>query len=284
MRMNAALPPSLMPYSAAYFRLSCPSFYKHPPASIMNQEKLRRLQIVSGQKERPSGAFWVIVCVVVLVLAFGAWFAWPRAGDQQRVKFTGVKPPTNSTPARVAGSGDSSASTAGDSSGYVLTVSGYIINRERIEISPRYLGVVKWIGVRKGDAVTNGQVVVILDDAEYRARLREAQGRVASAAATVSRAELDFERVRQLAKTEVESKKSDDDARLMLEAARADLTQAQGARDLVQTYLDWTVIRSPIIGVVVVMVVNPNELVVPQSFGGGRGPSTGLTALQDTRG
>jgi len=26
------------------------------------------------------------------------------------------------------------------------------------------------IGVKKGDAVTNGQVVVLLDDAEYKAR------------------------------------------------------------------------------------------------------------------
>jgi dTDP-4-amino-4,6-dideoxygalactose transaminase len=37
--------------------------------------------------------------------------------------------------------------------GSVLTASGYIVNRERIELSPRFLGVVKWIGVKKGDAV-----------------------------------------------------------------------------------------------------------------------------------
>src|SRR5205823_5422674 len=90
----------------------------------------------------------------------------------------------------------------------VLTVSGYIINRERIEISPRFLGVVKWIGVKKGDAVTNGQLVVQLDDAEYKARLLESEGRVASAEANLDRARLDFERVNQLAKTDIESKKA----------------------------------------------------------------------------
>jgi len=31
----------------------------------------------------------------------------------------------------------------------MLTVSGYIVNRERIEISPRFLGLVTWIGVKK---------------------------------------------------------------------------------------------------------------------------------------
>ena len=63
----------------------------------------------------------------------------------------------------------------------VLVVSGYIVNRERIEISPRFMGMVKWIGVKKGDAVTNGQVVVLLDDTEYKARLIEAEGRLARA-------------------------------------------------------------------------------------------------------
>ena len=66
----------------------------------------------------------------------------------------------------------------------MLTVSGYIVNRERIEISPRFLGVVKWIGVKKGDAVTNGQVVVQLDDAEYRARMLQAEGQLNTAKAT----------------------------------------------------------------------------------------------------
>ena len=84
----------------------------------------------------------------------------------------------------------------------MLTVSGYIINRERIEISPRFLGVVKWIGVKKGDAVTNGQVVVKLDDAEYRARLREAEGQLAAAKAAVERDELNYERIKNLIRTD----------------------------------------------------------------------------------
>src|SRR5439155_1045243 len=66
-------------------------------------------------------------------------------------------------------------------SGSVLTVSGYIVNRARIELSPRFEGTVKWIGVKKGDRVAKDQVVVMLDDAEQRARLLEAQGRLSSA-------------------------------------------------------------------------------------------------------
>ena len=45
--------------------------------------------------------------------------------------------------------------------------------------------------------------------------------------------------------------------------------------------MDWCVIRSPINGVVLEKLVNPDELVMPQSFGGGRGPSTALLAVAD---
>src|SRR5215510_4787639 len=213
----------------------------------MNAEKLKALQISPDQKQRSQGSFWLIVLTVFAVLAVSIFFAWPRLSDRQRIKVTSVKLPTNSSPV-IAATSTSTATTPGNSlsaskQDVVLTVSGYIINRERIEISPRFLGVVKWIGVKKGDAVTNGQVVVQLDDAEYKARLAESEGRVGSAKANVDRAEHDFERVTQLAKGDIESKKAQDDARTQLAGARADLMQAEGAYDLAKTYLEWTTIR-----------------------------------------
>ncbi len=59
--------------------------------------------------------------------------------------------------------------------------------------------------------------------------------------------------------------------------------EAEGTRDLAKIYLEWTVIRSPINGVVLEKLVDPNELVVPQSFGGTRGPSTALIAVADPK-
>ena len=157
------------------------------------------------------------------------------------------------------------------------------VSRERIELSPRFMGVVRWIGVKKGDMVTNNQVVVLLDDTEYQARLTQADGAVASAKANVSKAQILFERVSQLARTDIESKQAQDDARLTLDATRATLKEAEGTRTLAQTYVDWCTIRSPINGVVLEKLVDPNELVAPQSFGGTRGPSTALIAMADPK-
>ncbi|MBU6402486.1 MAG: efflux RND transporter periplasmic adaptor subunit, partial [Verrucomicrobia bacterium] len=125
------------------------------------------------------------------------------------------------------------------------------------------------------------QVVVLLDDAEYRAQLRQAEGRLASAEVAVEKARLTYERIARLATDNVESKQAEDDARLNLAAARATVKEVQGQVALIKTYLDWTVIRSPINGVVLERLVEPNELVVPQSFGGTRGPSTALISLAD---
>jgi RND family efflux transporter MFP subunit len=162
-----------------------------------------------------------------------------------------------------------------------LTASGYLIARERIELSPRFLGVVKWIGVKKGDAVTNGQVVVRLDDTEYQARLTENDAQIAVAQVGVERAELDLKRAEGLVASRVEMQKLLDDARLAKASAVAQLKQVHSTRVLLQTYVDWCVIRSPVNGVVLDKLVDPNELVTPQTFGTGRGPSTSLIAVAD---
>ncbi len=258
----------------------------------MNAEKLSALQIDRSQKQRPTGTLWIIFIVVILATLGAVYLARPKAGDDVRRLKTDPKAvagssesPTSAGAASGAAPKSSSTNTVREpaAGNVALTVSGYIINRERIEISPRFMGVVKWIGVRKGDAVTNGQVVVLLDDTEYQARLMQADGAVANAKVNVAKAELDAERVSQLAKTDIASKEAMDNARLGLESTRAVLKEVEGAHALAQTYVDWCIIRSPINGVVLEKLVDPNELVVPQSFGGGRGPSTALLAVADTK-
>ncbi len=251
----------------------------------MNTDKLKGLKIAPEEKSRPQGAVWTIVIVVLIVLLAAVAFIKPWAKDNRETADNpaGSSVSTNAAIAKsvseIAAQKNSPAAP-GDS---VLTVSGYIINRERIEISPRFLGMVKWIGVKKGDTVTNGQVVVKLDDAEFRARLLEAEGQLSNARAAVERDELNYQRITNLISSAVESKQSADNARLALEGDRASLQAAQGAYELAKTYVDWCVIRSPINGVVLEKLVNPDELVMPQSFGGGRGPSTALLAVADLK-
>jgi HlyD family secretion protein len=243
----------------------------------VDSQQLEKLRIRSENKQRKRGASWLIFGGVVAATAVAIYFAWPKG--EKRLLIGGAPTTTNSSSAATSLVTNSSA-PASDS---LLTVSGYIVNRERIELSPRFLGIVKWIGVKKGDAVTNSQVVVLLDDAEQRARLLEAEAQLVNARVAVEKAEIDYARIRELNAQKIETKQNEDDTRLRVEAAKASLKQSEAGVELARTYLDWTVIRSPINGVVLEKLVDQGELVTPQSFGGGRGPSTAFLAVADPK-
>ncbi|HEX7568965.1 MAG TPA: efflux RND transporter periplasmic adaptor subunit [Verrucomicrobiae bacterium] len=245
----------------------------------MDAQRLAQLQIEPAAKRRPQRMLAAIFLVIALVTVATGLLAWPRASDKERkmAKTDGansaIAPAMETNAAPAAKTDDRTA----------LTVSGYIINRERIEISPRFLGVVKWIGVKKGDPVTNGQVIVQLDDAEYLARVHQADGALAAAKTGVAKAELFYQRIQKLSENSIDSKQTLDDARLQLDSARASVVQSAGELELARTYLGWCTIRSPIDGVILEKLVQPNELVMPQSFGGTRGPSTALVAMADPK-
>ena len=67
--------------------------------------------------------------------------------------------------------------------GVVLTATGYIIPHHKINVNSKVTGRVKWIGVEKGDTVKEGQVLVKLEDDEFRAQYEQARGAADSARA-----------------------------------------------------------------------------------------------------
>jgi HlyD family secretion protein len=214
----------------------------------------------------------LIVVVVGVLVAGLAVFALTRSADHKPMAThaSAATAAVTSTPAPPPKPGES-----------ILTVSGYVIPHERIEISPKFQGTVKWIGVKKGDDVKKGDVMVLLEDDEYRARVMEAEGRLALAEANITNAEINLKRQIELSKSDVDSARSLDDAQRARDAAVAEVKMARGQLALTQTYLDWCTIRAPINGTILEKLVDPNELVVPQSFGGTRGPSTALVSLAD---
>jgi RND family efflux transporter MFP subunit len=253
----------------------------------MNVERLRSIHIGPEQRRRQQRGIWLIFGIVAGLAAAAGWMAWPRADDDRRVyrgdkkvKASEAAPaPAASAPAAPAPA--SAALAPSSRAEVVLTTSGYIVNRERIEISPRMMGLVTWLGVKKGDAVKKDQVLVRLDDAEQRARLLEIEGQLLGAKVALERAKIAWQRVKRLRATNNETAEHEDEARLAVQAAEATVQQIEGMRENVKVQLDWTVIRSPIDGVILDKLAVAGALVTPQSFGGTRGPSTALVALAD---
>jgi HlyD family secretion protein len=251
----------------------------------MDAAKLQSIQISDTQRRRSGGAFWWILLGVVATTGGALFLAKPWAKDSRdeanpvAVSAPEKQPQANQPVPVVAPAPKKKLSEKpGD---VVLTVSGYIVNRERIEVSPRVMNQVRWIGVKKGDRVKKDQVVVQLDDSEPKARLAEIEGQIAVARVAVERAKMSYDRVRKLRASQNESAEREDEARLGVASAEAQIQQLEGLRATAQVFLDWTVIKSPIDGVVLEKLADPGELVTPQSFGGGKGPSTALLALAD---
>ncbi len=65
----------------------------------------------------------------------------------------------------------------------ILTATGYIVPHHKINVNSKVTGRVKWIGVEKGDKVKEGQILVKLEDDEFRAQYQQAKGAADSARA-----------------------------------------------------------------------------------------------------
>jgi len=75
------------------------------------------------------------------------------------------------------------AAEGGDVGGTVLSATGYVVAHHKINVNSKVTGRLAWIGVEKGDKVKEGQVLVRLEDEEFRAQYKQAEGSVANARA-----------------------------------------------------------------------------------------------------
>jgi HlyD family secretion protein len=71
----------------------------------------------------------------------------------------------------------------------VLSATGYVVAHHKINVNSKVTGRVAWIGVEKGDKVKEGQVVVRLEEQEFRALYEQARGGYESAKARLAELE-----------------------------------------------------------------------------------------------
>src|SRR5581483_8266290 len=138
----------------------------------------------------------------------------------------------------------SADTTGNDVGGTVLSATGYIVAHHTINVNSKVTGRLKWIGVEKGDKVKEGQILVRLEDDEFRAAYQQAQGGVENAKAyldqlqhgsrpeeiqqaqhnldearaTLANDKLTLDRIKELASSGVVSRQQLDDANAKFEA------------------------------------------------------------------
>ena len=137
-------------------------------------KRLRSLKIDRGTAPAPVSGnrtpkfLFLGIAVVLALVALGYVFLFSSATT------------ISVAPVRVESGGASSGES-------VLSASGYVVAHHKIAVGAKVMGRVAWIGVEKGDRVQAGQVLVRLEDTEFRAQVNQAQANLAASQARLDR-------------------------------------------------------------------------------------------------
>ena len=202
------------------------------------ESELKSLRIDRSAKRTPGepaawAVRWIVGGIVILILLGAGRFVYEKLNAAIEVETFRVK----------------SAANAGSQPGntIILNATGYIIAAHKIQVASKVLGRVAWIGVEKGNKVKEGQVIVRLEDDEYREQLQQAAGNLqalearlkelqngsrpeeiarSQAELAVGHADLEIarvtlERTKELARQGVSSKQAGDDAQARFDSQAA---------------------------------------------------------------
>jgi len=154
---------------------------------------------------------------------------------------------------------------------------GTVQSRRRSEMSPGIPGLVVAIPARKGTHVKKGDVLLRLNDDEYKAQVELAQRSLDAARAVAEQAQLEAEladrqwkRTQELSHDHVVSETAIDmdrtaaqTTRVAAAAAQSKILVAQASLDSARAILDKTVITAPFDGVVLDVTTEVGEWITP---------------------
>ena len=130
-----------------------------------------------------------------------------------------------------------------------------------ISVGTQVSGIVKKLYVDFNDEVKKGEILLELDNALFMAQITQSQGSVRNNQASVELAQANERRMRELYNQEFVSKQELDTSVQVLKSAKAQLDSARGQLTRDQTNLNFTIIRSPVSGIVVNRVVDVGQTV-----------------------
>jgi HlyD family secretion protein len=209
------------------------------------EHELQKLRIDKAHKARRDEKAvwpWVVVVLILLLGGIGIW-QWQSASAAPSVQTIRVRIPDGTT---------------SESDRVLLNATGYVMAAHKIELASKVVGRVAWVGVEMGDKINQGQVLVRLEDDEYKARVAQQQGQldnaraklaeleagsrpqeIASAKAMLEQAQSEFKnaevnakRLKELESTRSVSQQQIDDAEALVRSRKALADSQQAAYDM----------------------------------------------------
>jgi HlyD family secretion protein len=128
-------------------------------------EGLRILRTPQPEAKKRSAVTWLTIAAVVAIGAVTGIVLYLLHSRAPVVQVTRVM---------------AAQSPAGEDNAVVLNATGYIIAHHQIQVASKVSGKVAWIGVDEGSEVKKGEVLVRLENTEYRAQVEQAKGNLAN--------------------------------------------------------------------------------------------------------
>jgi RND family efflux transporter MFP subunit len=246
------------------------------PPSLVDELKSLRIERDEPRRSLPG---WATTAIVLLVVALAAAFAWRLLAT--RIFEREVETSTISLVSAAQGA-------------QLLVATGYVVPQRQANISPRIGGRVAKLFVEDGTIVKAGQLIAVLEDADYRAQLLQAQADTRSAEAREKRAEVDaldarraFDRemivqqkgVSTPAALDAASARTEG-AKAQLGAAKADVAAANARVEVARVNLENCYVRAPFSGRITQKLTDIGEIVFG-AVGAGAGGRGGIASLAD---
>lgn len=148
----------------------------------------------------------------------------------------------------------------------VLTATGYTYARNRAAVGAKIIGRVIELRVDEGDRVREGDVIAVLDSADLRAAIDQYRANLVEMRAKLADAARERGRQEKLVAGGASPQSSLDAARTQEAVAAAEVGTAEARLRSAEAQLSYTVIRSPLTGVVIQKNVLVGEMVAPGGF------------------
>jgi RND family efflux transporter MFP subunit len=183
----------------------------NPPPSLADELKSLRIDRAPEKRALPG---WVGPVLIVFALAALLMVAWKTLGNQLFAPEVETTTVSLVTPAQGA---------------QLLVATGYVVPQRKANISPRIGGRIAKIFIEDGSVVKQGQLIAVLEDADYKAQLLQAQADARGAEAREKRAEVDAQDAQRQYDRELIVQQKGVSTPAALDAATARLGSAKAA-------------------------------------------------------
>src|SRR5690606_19068838 len=144
-----------------------------------------------------------------------------------------------------------------------LSVSGKIQSVNSADLSTRMMGYVTKVYANVGDKVSNGQLLISINNADLQAKKAQIDASITEATAAFNNAQKDYNRFQSLFADNSASQKELDDIATNFEMAKARLEAAKQMKNEVNAQFAYSNITAPFAGVVTSKTVREGDMANP---------------------